>query len=170
MSPRSLIANLLARKHELHSFVARRLRGRRDAADLVQETYLRMLRVSHASIENPEHYLLAVASNLVKEHAVMRSRRDSHETAMDPQNLPDLPIDIDYAADYHLETLRNRLAAVVRQLPARYQLVLSMTYDDNLSQAEIAEQLGVSRSMVQKILTKAHAHCRSRMVQGGEHE
>jgi RNA polymerase sigma factor (sigma-70 family) len=169
MSHRKLIADLFARRRTLHSFFTRRLRWRRDAADLMQETYLRMLRAGEGTIENPEHYLLAVASNLVKEHAVMMQRRDERETSMDPRELPDWPVDIDYAGEYHFDAIKARLALVVKQLPARYQLVLSMTYDDNLSQTEIAERLGVSRSMVQKILTKAHAHCRARMIQRGSY-
>jgi RNA polymerase sigma factor (sigma-70 family) len=135
-------------------------------ADLMQETYLRMLRSSNKSIEDPESYLLAVANNLVKEHAVMTSRREQRETVTDPGQLPECAVGIDYVDDLHLEETKARLARVVRQLPARYQLVLNMTYEEGLSQLQIAQRLKVSRSMVQKILIKAHAHCRTRMVHG----
>jgi DNA-directed RNA polymerase specialized sigma24 family protein len=52
---------------ELRTFFLRRVRSKADAADLAQEVYLRMLRVSdHELIRNHVHYLYTVASNLVK--------------------------------------------------------------------------------------------------------
>ncbi len=163
MSHRKLIADLFSRKGSLQALFSRR-RGSGEAADLVQETYLRVLRRSRNAIEDPEAYLLAVANNLVKENAVMRQRREEHETLTDPHELPESPISFDYDHETDLDALRARLGHVVKQLPARYQLVLDMTYRDGLSQTQIARELNVSRSMVQKILIKAHAHCRSRMI------
>jgi DNA-directed RNA polymerase specialized sigma24 family protein len=54
-----------------------------DAADLVQEVYLRMLRVSDPeAIRNPESYLFTVAANLHKENAVA-DRRQAQEISVD---------------------------------------------------------------------------------------
>src|ERR1700692_5029096 len=59
----------------LQAFFYRRIKTRHDAADLVQEVYLRILRVKDAdAILNPEGYLYTVASNLVHEHYVLSER------------------------------------------------------------------------------------------------
>ena len=51
----------------LQTFFRRRIRGKADAADLAQEVYVRMLRISdQEAIRNPVHYLYTVANNLVK--------------------------------------------------------------------------------------------------------
>ena len=123
-----------------------------------------MLRQPSANIEDPESYLIAIASNLVRENALATARRESHETLTDPHALPDVPVPGDLADEAHVDALKSRLSRVVLQMPARYQLVLSLTYEGSLSQNDIAKRLNVSRSMVQKILIKALAHCRSRMM------
>ena len=60
----------------LQAYFYRRIRARSDAPDLAQEVYLRMLRVSDPeAIRNPQLYLYTVASNLVKEHALLEQRQ-----------------------------------------------------------------------------------------------
>src|SRR5271163_4320855 len=75
----SLVERLFAdHRAALQSFFLRRIRSKADAADLAQEVYVRMLRISDkAAIRNPIHYLYAVANNLAKEHAVLDRRRAS---------------------------------------------------------------------------------------------
>src|ERR1700677_4836024 len=91
----SLVERLFAEQRgALQTFFLRRIRAKAAAADLAQEVYLRMLRVSDQdAIRNPVHYLYTVANNLVKEHAVLERRQASG-------------IDIDEApAHEQLETL-----------------------------------------------------------------
>jgi hypothetical protein len=66
----TFIERLFAQRGALEAFFRRRLRSSADAADFVQEVYLRMLRVSDPDeIRNPEGYLFTVAANLLKEMA-----------------------------------------------------------------------------------------------------
>ena len=59
----------------LLAFFYQRVRRRPDAAELAQEVYVRMLRLSDIeAIRNPEAYLYTVASNLAKEHRVLEQR------------------------------------------------------------------------------------------------
>src|SRR5262245_46943063 len=72
-SRKGLVERLFAEhRRALQTYFYRRIRTKSDAPDLAQEVYVRMLRVSdiHA-IRDPEHYLYTVASNLVKENAVL---------------------------------------------------------------------------------------------------
>ena len=62
-------------RNALQAFFYRRIKTKHDAADLVQEVYLRILRVKDSdAILNPEGYLYTVASNLVHEHYVLSER------------------------------------------------------------------------------------------------
>ena len=64
----SLVERLFAdHRAALQAFFLRRIRSKADAADLAQEVYVRMLRISdQEAIRNPVHYLYTVANNLVK--------------------------------------------------------------------------------------------------------
>src|SRR3970282_2753016 len=72
-SRKGLVDRLFAEHgRALQAFFYRRIQTKSDAPDLAQEVYVRMLRVSDTdAIRNPEVYLYTVASNLVKEHAVL---------------------------------------------------------------------------------------------------
>lgn len=169
MSHRKLISSLFKRKKDaLQALIGRRTRAASDVADLVQETYLRMLRTDDSAVEDPERYLFAIAGNLIKEHGVRLQKREEREVLTDPRVLPDSGATVDYMGELAREETNARLGTVIRQLPERYQLVLALTYEEGLSQSQIAERLKISRSMVQKILIKAHAHCRSRLLHGAD--
>ena len=70
----------------LQAFFRRRIRGKPEAPDLTQEVYLRMLRVADADvIRNPEGYLYTVASNLLKERAVIERRLMAQQEASEAE-------------------------------------------------------------------------------------
>src|ERR1700688_2828950 len=80
---KSFVERLFAEhRNALQAFFYRRIKAKHDAADLVQEVYLRILRVKDTdAIRNPEGYLYTVATNLVYEHSVLAQR---HATPRDP--------------------------------------------------------------------------------------
>src|SRR3954447_14501229 len=71
-SKKALMERLFTEHGErMRAFFGKRLRRQPEVAELVQEVYLRMLRVRDIDlIQNPEAYLYTVASNLAKEHAM----------------------------------------------------------------------------------------------------
>jgi RNA polymerase sigma-70 factor (ECF subfamily) len=162
-----LVERLFAEhRRALQAYFHRRIRSKPDAADLAQEVYLRMLRVSDPeAIRNPQLYLFAVASNLVKEHALLEKR---HETPAELEQtgatepLGQLP-----ALDSELEARETvaRLSAVLEQLPSRWRMALILQYRYGLTYREIADRLGVSANMVKKYLAQGLGHCRRHMAQ-----
>ena len=83
--PRKGLVERLFAEHRraLQTFFYRRIRTKSDAPDLAQEVYVRMLRVNDIdAIRNPERYLYTVASNLVKEYAVLDVGRPAAWTLM----------------------------------------------------------------------------------------
>lgn len=166
---KGLVERLFAEHHRaLQAFFYRRIKSKADAPDLAQEVYVRMLRVSDAeAIRNPELYLYTVASNLVKEHAVLdrrqMSRVDVDETSVQ-ERLGELP-----AFDRQLDTTQRieRLRAVLSQLSPKCRAAVTLQYRHGLSYQEIAERLEVSPHMVKKYLAQALGHCRRRMARLG---
>jgi RNA polymerase sigma-70 factor (ECF subfamily) len=59
--------------------------------------------------------------------------------------------------------LAQSIARVLAELSPRHQSILLLFCQNGLSQREISEQVGLSKSMVQKCLAQAIAHCRKRL-------
>jgi RNA polymerase sigma factor (sigma-70 family) len=152
----------------LQSFFLRRIRNKADAADLAQEVYVRMLRISdQAAIRNPVHYLYAVANNLVKEHAGLDRRRASEidiDEAPAHEQLGTMP-----EFDGELDAMQRvkRLGEVLQQLRPKCRAAVELRFTHGLSFREIAMHLGVSPQMAKKYVAQALGHCRRRMARLG---
>ena len=164
-SARHSIERLFAEQYAaLVGFFYRRTRSKADAPDLAQEVYLRMLRVKDLdSIQSPQSYLFTVASNLLKEDAVLQRKRGSRvditEAAVDWQ-LQHLP---NFAGELDTANRVERLRIVLQQLSPKCRAAVVLQYRDGLSYQEIADRLNVSTNMVKKYLSQALVHCRGRM-------
>lgn len=154
----------------LRSFLARRLHhASSDLPDLVQEIYLRLLRVPNAqSIRSPRAYLFTVALHVLHQHSL---------------NLANTPESVDIAEAFPSPQVRdgenpaeqveawNRLEEferVLNQLPRQTYTVFVLHRQYGYSREEIAAQLGMSYAMVKKHLAQALVHCRRRLEQGIE--
>ncbi|HTV95820.1 MAG TPA: sigma-70 family RNA polymerase sigma factor [Steroidobacteraceae bacterium] len=165
----SLIERLFAdHGGALRTFFQRRIRAKSDAADLAQEVYVRMLRVSDPdAIRSPVHYLYTVANNLLKEYAVLARRQakgiDIDEAPAHEQieTLPAFDRGLDEA-----QRLR-RLGTVLRQLRPKCRAAVELRFTHELSYREIAMHLGVSPQMAKKYVAQGLSHCRRRMAQLG---
>ncbi len=162
---KAFVERLFAHRGALQAFFYRHLRTKSDAADLVQEVYLRMLRVTDTdAIRNPEAYLFTVAANLLRENAV-KDRRQAEDASIDEANAPQLVAQL-MGFDTALDATRRvaRLHEVLEQLPAKCCAAVILQYHHELSYEEIAARLEVSPRMVKKYLTQALSHCRRRMA------
>ena len=149
----------------MQTFFYRRIRTKADAADLAQEVYVRMLGVSDAdAIRSPERYLFTVASNLVKEHAVLDRRNEASVDVDEPSVHPQLAEPPCFDVEVDAADRVQRLRAVLRQLPPKCRAVIVLQYRHGLSYQEIADRIGVSTHMVKKYHVQALAHCRRHMV------
>jgi RNA polymerase sigma factor (sigma-70 family) len=162
---KTFVEGLFAYRGALQAFFYRRLRTKADAADLVQEVYLRMLRVSDpASIHNPEAYLFTVAANLLKENAVA-DRRPAQEVSVEAaEAAPALTLVPGFEAGVDAPLRVARLRAVIEELPLKCSAAVILQYRDGLSHQDIAAQLEVSPRMVKRYLAQALSHCRRRMA------
>ncbi len=145
----------------LRGFFVRR-GARQDAEDLVQETYLRLLRAHEGegeAIANPEAYLFTVALNLAREQA--ERRRWSMLPIEELENFTTLLAGEETVEDAAERAQRRQhLQALLDTLPERTRAVLVMQYRDGLSYKQIAERMGVSSHMVKKHVVRGLAVCR----------
>lgn len=146
----------------LKGFLRRRVSHAWDVQDLAQETYYRMLRIDNRradEIADPRAYLFTVASNLVREHAVMQRRRGTNAdldqvlaTLEAPDGSPEEEM------ESHLRRLQ--LSRALNNLPPRCKAVLLMQHREGMTYKEIASRLGVSTHMVKKYVVRALKLCR----------
>lgn len=161
MQARAIVTQLFAdHRDRLEAYLRTRLADRDDAAELAQEAYLRMLRVKRADlIRNPEAYLFRVARNLV--HELYNRHRPYRVTGIDVDQL-----ESGEPSPYERAVLAKRRELVERamqELSPKCRAALLLRWREDLTQAEIAERMNLSRQMVQKYLAKGIAHCRKRL-------
>ncbi len=149
----------------LSHYFRQRVTHRWDAQDLVQEVYLRLLRIGPAdaaSIRNPEAYLFTVAANLLKEYGALRQAQPQGGDALDEAGHAAVPCAAEAHADGQLR--RERLAALLARLSPKCRAVMIMHYRDDMPYRDIAERLQISTNMVKKYIVKGLAACRQGMA------
>ncbi len=162
MDRQSFVAGVAARYgRQLRRFIASRLRHARDAPDLAQEVYLRLLRVErHELIRNPEAYLLTIASHLIHEHALRQSAApmivDIDEVLAELHTAREQDPSDRADSQQRMQALERALV----KLSPKAQAALLLHRRDGYSIEEIGAQLGVSRPMAKKYLAQALVHCR----------
>jgi RNA polymerase sigma factor (sigma-70 family) len=151
-----------AHGRQLRRFLSRRLRNAAvDVPDLIQEIYLRLLRIKdHEAVRNPQAYLYTVAGHVLHQHNLERSARAE---AMDPATIAAALETADSAGDLadDLE-IRERLEDVrhgLEEFSPRAYATLIMYRCEGLTLEQIGERLGVSHVMARKYLIRAIAYC-----------
>ncbi len=128
-----------------------------EAEDLVQEALVRLAEYSRANeIENPQGFVLRTARNL----AVSAYRRDAvRERAHADRAVIELLARTPLAQEEALAT-RQRLetmADAIEALPARAREVFIANRIEGLSFSQVARELGISVSAVEKNMARAIA-------------
>ncbi len=149
---------------KLTRFFISRVPDAHEAGDLVQEVYLRLLRMDRPDlIRCPEAYLFTVAAHIAPEHRLKHSTPPLH-VALDEMPIDELPADIarfETAAPEHaaLQGDRTRkLETILAQLSPKARATLIWHRRDGQTYDEIGVRLGISRNMVKKYLSQALAH------------
>ncbi|MBH1833244.1 RNA polymerase sigma factor [Stenotrophomonas muris] len=150
------VAQLCAAHYRpLHAHVRRKLPQRSDADDVVQETWLRVIKVAASGLlRNGRAYLYRVAHNLIADHYRQRQRR--REEALDDAQLHALA-DPAPLPEQHLldaEQLRH-LDAIIAALPPRSRQVFLLARVEQMALAEIGRRLGISRQTAHGHLLRA---------------
>lgn len=144
MSGSDLKALYLAHREEIQDYLDRRLRCKDTAADLTQDTFMRLSeQMGRTRIENFRAYLFSAARNLFIDH----TRRQGHRKSapLDARELDDVrhtTPTLEQAAIAH-QQLAN-LNQVIENMPAPCREVFLMVRVEGLTYAEIGQRLGIS--------------------------
>lgn len=142
----------------LRERLQRRLGCLGQAADLAQDTFVRLL-AREGELERlrePRAFLATVAQGLLANHWRRQALERAYLQALaarleEVQPSPE-------AQALILETL-TELDALLDRLPARVRQAFLLAQLDGLTYAVIAQRLGVSERMVKKYMAQAMLHC-----------
>jgi RNA polymerase sigma-70 factor (ECF subfamily) len=145
----------------LRRYLAARLRNPADVSDLVQEVFLRLMRVEcQESIRNPEAYVMTVAGHVLHQHALRGATRPHTVDAIDALIELHSVVETDPAAQLDAQRRLEELDRALAQLSPKAHATFVLHRRDGFTLEEIGKQLGVSRPMVKKYLAKAVLQCR----------
>ncbi|MCF5724190.1 RNA polymerase sigma factor [Pseudomonas syringae] len=146
-------------------FLRKRTDNASDAADMTQDVFTQWLDYrDRAKVEQPRAFLFQMARNLLRDHwRKQKVRQTVHQdqAAMDAEPVTDEQNEPMAAAQraQRLEQLKEVLA----ELSPRRREALMLHRFEGLSQAQIAERMGISISMVEKHIALALLHCKRRL-------
>ncbi|WP_025029827.1 sigma-70 family RNA polymerase sigma factor [Nitratireductor aquibiodomus] len=155
------LADLFKSQHqELVRFAARLVGGRDGGEEVIQNTYLRLVRRSKQGdvIDYPRAYAYSVARRAAFDFTAERNREwlqrvDFEDTAVDGASTDPTPL-----LDRRQRVLK--LSVVLNELPEACQRAFILNKIEGHTHREIASRLGISISMVEKHIIRAMIHCR----------
>jgi RNA polymerase sigma factor (sigma-70 family) len=162
---RALVAEMAAQHDvKVRRFLRTRLRhALADVPDLVQEVFLRLLRVSHPeAIRTPEAYLYTVAKAVLHQHRARRNAIPEAVALTDVLAELEDPWEIGPEARLDAEQRLAELHLCLSHLPRKAYATLVLNRIVGMPLEEVGARLGISRAMAKKYLAKALAHCRQR--------
>ncbi len=154
---------MLERYHcELLVFLTRQVNDRDAAADLVQESYARVLAVQESgqAVRDVRALLYRTARNLVIDrHRRAEVRRHDDLDALPEAEHPPAPQHLQ--PEEALESLQvvRAYVAAIEALPPRCREAFVLHVFDELSHAQIARRMGISVSMVEKHMVRGMVAC-----------
>jgi len=163
MSVNKLLAHLYClHADELNRFLSRRTASAEQAADLVQEMFLRLIERDSAAeeIRHPRGYLYRSAKNIAAES--WRSSSPKTEVVdvagLQAEEEPSSPSP---ETLLHQQQTNALLLAAIENLPPRCREVFMLHKFEGLTYNQIAAQLGITTSAVEKQMMRAMQACRS---------
>lgn len=141
----------------LYAWLGKKIGCALDAADLAQDTFLRVLsREDVGSIREPRSFLSTVAHGLMVN---LLRRRDLERAYLQQlSTLPEAEAPSVEIQAIQFETL-VMVDTLLDGLPVKVRRAFLWSQLEGLPHAEIAERLGVSTSSVRQYLVKAVRHC-----------
>ncbi|MCE0909270.1 MULTISPECIES: sigma-70 family RNA polymerase sigma factor [Pseudomonas] len=150
----------LYREHRswLETWLRRRLGNAWDAADLSQDTFLRVLASAQplADIREPRAYLLTVGKRLLSNFHQRRSLEQAYLDAL--ATLPEQHVPSPEKRWILLETLQA-LDELLDGLKAPVRKAFLWSQLEGVGYAEIGKRLGVCERSVKRYMAQAYEHC-----------
>jgi RNA polymerase sigma factor (sigma-70 family) len=154
---RLMVEDLATKQGErLRQFLRTRVRNAADIPDIIQEAFLRFLRV-------PEAYIFTIARHVALQHkleaAASETSIELDEALSELQSVSEA----DPALEVIAEQCVQKLDEALRDMAPKVQTTFLLYRRDGMSMEDISERLGISRHMAKKYLVKALVQFRKRL-------
>ena len=150
---------LLYRTHHswLHGWLSRRIGCRENAADLAQDTFIRLLKSRQPSpLREPRAYLSSIARGLMIDQYRRRELERAYLESI--AAMPQQEVPSEESRLLILDAL-ERIDRMLDKLKPRARQAFLLAQLDGLTCTQIAAKLGVSRATVERDLAKALQQC-----------
>jgi RNA polymerase sigma-70 factor (ECF subfamily) len=144
-----------------------------DAAEVAQETFIRVLRSLHTyDPERPlKTWLFKIAANLALDSIRRRKRRPVAMQDLFDEDEGPVPEAVESGPgpqqDLEVRQSLERFDELVTEMPEHYQTILFLRYREDLAYEEIAETLGMPLGTVKVRLFRAHEILRRKLTARG---
>ncbi|MBF8728696.1 sigma-70 family RNA polymerase sigma factor [Pseudomonas putida] len=158
MPSNDLVQTLYSAHHGwLHTWLRHRLGNAADAADVAQDTFMRLLqRREHLQIQQPRAFLRTVARGLIIDHW---RREELHKAYLEALALVPEANTPDVETRELLLELLERIAKMLDGLKPKVRTAFLLAQCEGLRHQEIAQQMGVSVRTVERYIADALYHC-----------
>ncbi len=144
-------------------YLSVRLCSRRDAEEVAQEAYARMLKLDESdTISHMQAYLFKIASNIAIDRMRSQGRQPQHlsfDVIGDGIPAPAVAVDRIVGAQEQLSLIKE----IVAELPPKCRQAFLLYKFNDHSYREIADQMQLTESMIRKYVLRAIVYCRSRL-------
>ncbi|CAK17018.1 RNA polymerase sigma factor [Pseudomonas entomophila] len=144
-------------------FLRKRMDNASDAADMTQDVFAQWLGYrDRAKVQQPRAFLFQVARNLLSDH--WRRQKVRHAVLEEDAPADELATPGNEPLDHAQQQQRlNQLRQVLAELSPRRREALMLHRFEGLTQAQIAERMNISVSMVEKHIAAALLQCKQRL-------
>lgn len=164
------------RKHHgmLLNWLAKKLGNAADAADVAQDVYMRIYRFARTGmVENPQALLFKTAANLAINELKRRQRVLQRQVTTTDDTVADVVAEVatdDPTPEEAMDRKQNIHALVdaIRQLPEKPRMAFVKNRFEGKTYGDIAVEMGVSESTVEKYMMDALKRLRGRLVRPSE--
>jgi RNA polymerase sigma factor (sigma-70 family) len=152
----------------LRRYLAVRMRNSAaDVPDLMQEVFLRLLRIDHHEvIRNPQAYLYTVAAHLLHQYTLRQSAAPKAFEADWESEMPS-STEADPARTVEMEQRFEAMGRALEKVSPRAYATLVMHRCNGVPLKEVADQMGISYRMAKRYLATALTFCREHLDEGG---
>lgn len=141
----------------LKSWLRSKLGNAADAADLAQDTFLRLLGKGEAlELRTPRAFLRTVARGLVIDHWRREELERAYREAL--AQVPEAEVPSPETRELVLELL-EQIAALLDRLKPKVRTAFLLAQCEGLSHREVAERMGISLRSVERYVADALFHC-----------
>ena len=144
-------------------YLSVRLCSRRDAEEVAQEAYARMLKLDESdTISHMQAYLFKIASNIAIDRMRSQGRQPQHlsfDGVGDGIPAPAEAVDRIVGAREQLSLIRE----IVAELPPKCRKAFLLYKFNEQSYRDIAEHMQLTESMIRKYVLRAIVYCRARL-------